>query len=94
MTTIANPHVTVAPAIGPEPTVLPIFPNKADVVYEQARAFRRKTAAERFRALFDLIDFGLTFVAGSPRREVGRRLRQQQKVAWRKIQKELFARHA
>jgi hypothetical protein len=69
------------------------FPKQVDVIYERAVAFRRLTPTERFLRIRDLIASGQKLLEQSPRREAGRRLKQAQEDEWRRIQKELFARH-
>jgi hypothetical protein len=73
---------------------LPIrFPNEADVIEEEARAFRRLPADERWRTLFDLIASGMTLLANSPHRQAGQRLCENQEAEWQRIMKEFLARH-
>lgn len=69
------------------------FPNEADKIYEAALRYRRLSPTERFLAIVDLIASGATLLAASPRRDAAARLRQAQEEEWRRIQKELFARH-
>lgn len=70
------------------------FPNDADVIYEQATAYRRLSPTERLLALLDLISSGAALLEHSPHRDVSARLRDAQEAEWQKIQKELFAHHA
>lgn len=73
---------------------LPIrFPREADVIYEQARAYRRLPPGERLLAIIDLIACGVALLEQSPHREAAQRLRQAQEAEWQRAQKELFARH-
>ncbi|HKI31124.1 MAG TPA: hypothetical protein VKA46_04610 [Gemmataceae bacterium] len=70
------------------------FPNEADVIRQEADAFRRLSPTERLRVILDLIASGMTLLEHSPQREAGRRLRDAQEAEWQRLQKELFARHA
>ena len=57
------------------------------------RCSRRLTPTDRLLALVDLIASGTTLFKQSPHRDAGSRLQQAQEAEWRRIQKELFARH-
>jgi len=73
---------------------LPIrFPPEGDKIYEAAVVYRRLTPTERLLALADLIASGMALLKQSPHREAGLRLHEAQEAEWRRIQKELFARH-
>ena len=73
---------------------LPIrFPSQADLVYEQAQAYRRLTPTDRFLAIIDLIASGTTLMAHSPHLQGSQRLREVDEAQWQRAQKELFARH-
>jgi len=73
---------------------LPIrFPREADTIYQEALAYRRLAPTARLLALVDLIASGMTLMCQSPHRDASRRLQQIQEAEWRRIQKELFARH-
>jgi hypothetical protein len=74
-----------------QPTIR--FPDPADVMYEEAQAFRRLTPSERLTAILDLMASGLALIAGSPNREAARHLQVAQEEEWRRIQKELFRQH-
>src|SRR5262245_10849427 len=70
------------------------FPREADVIYEQAQAYRRLPPIERLLAILDLIASGMALLEHSPHREASLRLRQADEEKWQHIQQELFARHA
>jgi hypothetical protein len=73
---------------------LPIrFPREGDKIYEEAVAYRRLAPTDRLLALADLIASAETLVKQSPHRDAGWRIQQAQEAEWRRIQKELFARH-
>jgi hypothetical protein len=73
---------------------LPIhFPAEADLIYQEAQAYRRLSPTERFLTIIDLIASGTTLLNQSPQREAGRRLQEAQEAAWQRAHKELFARH-
>jgi len=69
------------------------FPREADKIYQEAVVYRRLTPTDRLLALADLIASGITFLQRSPHRDAGSRLQEAQVVEWRRVQKELFARH-
>jgi hypothetical protein len=69
------------------------FPNQADVIHEEAVAFRRLSPGERLRVIADLMASGLALLEHSPRRDAARRLRDEAEAEWQRIQKELIARH-
>ena len=74
---------------------LPIrFPSQADVIYEEALAYRRLSPTDRLLAILDLIASGAAMLEHSPRREESLCQHQAQEDEWQRIQKELFARHA
>lgn len=73
---------------------IPRFPNQADVIFEQAQAFRRLSGSDRLLAIFDLMASGTALLRQSPQREVGLRLRTAQEEEWKQVQRELFERHA
>jgi hypothetical protein len=73
---------------------LPIrFPNEADVIYEQAVAYRRLSPTDRLFALLDLIASGAALLEHAPHRAESARLHEAQEAQWQQAQKELFARH-
>jgi len=69
------------------------FPPEGDQIYKDAEVYRRLAPTDRLVALADLIASGTTLLNQSPNREEGSRLRQAEEAEWRRIQKELFARH-
>jgi hypothetical protein len=73
---------------------LPIcFPHEGDQIHKDAMVYRRLAPTDRLLALADLIASATTLLKESPRRDIGSRLQQVQEAEWRRIQKELFARH-
>lgn len=73
---------------------LPIrFSREGDKIYENAMAYRLLAPTDRLLALANLIAFGTTFLEQSPHRDAGSRLQQAEEAEWRRVQKELFARH-
>jgi hypothetical protein len=69
------------------------FPGEGDKIYAEAVAYRRLAPTERLLALVDLIASGTTLLKQSLHRDAGASLQQAQEAEWRRIQKELFARH-
>jgi len=69
------------------------FPNEADTVFDEAQAFRRLSATDRFLTIVDLIASGEKMMAESPRRAESERSRQRQEENWQRIQRELFVSH-
>jgi hypothetical protein len=73
---------------------LPIqFPPDREKIYQEALAFRRLSPDERFQAILEVIALGAAMMEESPHREAMRRLQQAHEEAWKKAQRELFARH-
>jgi hypothetical protein len=73
---------------------LPIeFPDEREKMFQAAEAFRRLSTDEKIDEIFDLMTLGAFVLAESPRREVMKKLQQEQEDAWQKAQRELFARH-
>lgn len=73
---------------------LPIkFPRERDKIYQESLAFRRLSPDERFQAILEVIALGAAMMNESPHREAMLRLQQAHEEAWKKAQKELFARH-
>ena len=74
---------------------LPVrFPNDADVIYQEAEAYRRLSPRDRLLALMDLIASGTALLAHMPalQREAILRQKQIQEEEWQRIHKGLFAR--
>jgi hypothetical protein len=69
------------------------FPPEAEKIYREAQAYRRLSLTDRLLALLDLIASGMAILEQSPQREAAEALREAQEAEWRRIQKELFARH-
>jgi hypothetical protein len=69
------------------------FRNEADKIYREAQAYRRLSPTDRILTLVDLIASGMALLEHSPQREAARALRDAEEAEWRRIQKELFARH-
>lgn len=73
---------------------LPIrFPREEDTIFQEARAYRRLAPTDRLLTLLDLIQSGMTMMSQSPHRDASLRLQQAHEAEWRRLQKELFARH-
>jgi hypothetical protein len=71
----------------------PRFPNEADVIFQEAQAFRRLTPTERFLAIVDLMASAETLMQTSPHGAAGKQQRAAEKEEWRRIHREIFARH-
>jgi hypothetical protein len=69
------------------------FPSEADKIYREAQAYRRLSPTDRLLTLLDLIASGMAILEHSPQREAAEALREAREAEWRRIQKELFARH-
>jgi hypothetical protein len=73
---------------------LPIqFPEERDKIYREVLAYRRLSPEERSKAILDVIALGAAMMEESPHREAMLRLQQDHEEEWKKVQKELFARH-
>jgi len=70
-----------------------VFPNHRDVIAEDARRFRGIDAADRWREIFALRNWGARITQGSARGDSIRRLEADQESQWQAIQKDLLARH-
>ena len=70
------------------------FPDEADIIRQEAAAFRRLSPSQRVQVILRLIASGVRLMENSPHRAAGQRLRLAQEAEWQRIQKELFARHA
>lgn len=70
------------------------FPSQAEVVRQQAEAFRQLTPTERFLAIVDLMASGLTLMAQSPHQQQAREMRARQEAEWQQRMKEFFTQHA
>jgi hypothetical protein len=74
--------------------MLPLeFPDPMEEAARRAREFQRLSPEERWREMAALMAFGWAMVRSSPQRDVIEKRMQEQELQWRKIQKELFARH-
>jgi hypothetical protein len=69
------------------------FPQPADVVFRDAKRFRRQTSAERFLMILDLLASGERLLTDSPRREQAQKLRAEDERQWRMSHRELFMKH-
>jgi hypothetical protein len=69
------------------------FPDPRVEAARRAAEFQRLSPDERWRELAALMAFGWSMVRSSPRREAIEKRMQEQEEEWRKIQRELFARH-
>jgi hypothetical protein len=73
---------------------LPIkFPDEGDKIYEEADAFRRLSADQKWAVFMGLLALGESIMKASPHQEAIKRLQQEHEDQWQKAQKELFARH-
>jgi len=68
------------------------FPDEREKIFREAEAFRRLSPDERMAAIMDVIALGLAMIRDSPNREAIEQLQREHEEAWRKAQKELFAR--
>ena len=66
------------------------FPNEAHKIREEALEFRRLSSEERFAQIFEFIANEEALMAGSPQREIARRLLEQEKAEWRRRMKDLI----
>jgi hypothetical protein len=69
------------------------FPNEADKVYYEAQEYRRMSDTERILRIFRLMEGGKKLMECSPKREFAKQWRDGQEAEWRRVQRELFARH-
>ncbi len=73
------------------PVQLPItFPTVADVISNEAAAFRRLSPENRALAILDLIASGEALLQNSPKCDSGLRLKEQDEQVWRKAYAEFF----
>lgn len=69
------------------------FPDRMEEARKRAEEFQRLSPDDRWREIAALMAFGLAMVRSSPQREAIERRMDEQEQAWRRVQKELFARH-
>jgi hypothetical protein len=69
------------------------FPDPMDEARKRAAEFQRLSPDDRWREIAALMAFGLAMVRSSPHREAIERRMEEQEQEWRRVQKELFARH-
>ena len=69
------------------------FPDHHEEARKRAEEFQRLSPDERWREIAALMAFGLAMVRSSPQREAIERRMDEQEQEWRRVQKELFARH-
>ena len=69
------------------------FPNHADKTLQLARQQRQLTPSQRFLNIVDLIASGTRMLAESPKRKDSDRLHRANEAEWRRVYRELFARH-
>ena len=69
------------------------FPAIADVISDEAAAFRRLSPTDRVLAILDLIASGEALLQASPTREIGLRLKEQDEQAWRNAYADFFQQH-
>jgi hypothetical protein len=58
------------------------------------REFQQLPTDEKWRRIFEVMAAGLEYVRNSPQREEYERYFEEQEEEWRRVQRELFARHA
>jgi hypothetical protein len=75
-----------------KPLTLP-FPEPMELAAQQARAFRKLSAQDRWSEIFALMQFGLNMARVSPRRESIEQRWLAQEKEWQQIQQKLFAQH-
>ena len=69
------------------------FPNHADQIYNEAAAFRRLSSTDRLLTIVDMMASAEMMLASSPHRPQMLEQCEAHEEAWRRVQKELFARH-
>lgn len=69
------------------------FPDPMEEARKRATEFLRLSPDERWREIAALMAFGLEMVRQSPHRAAIQRRMEEQEQEWRRVQKELFARH-
>lgn len=69
------------------------FPDPQEEARKRAAEFQRLTPDERLRAIAAAVDFGWAMIKASPQREAIERRMEEEELEWRRIQRELFARH-
>jgi hypothetical protein len=69
------------------------FPDRMEEARKRAEEFQRLSPDDRWREIAALMAFGLAMVRSSPQREAIERRMDEQEQEWRRVQKELFARH-
>lgn len=77
----------------PLPAAGPVFPNHRDVIAADARRFRMLDAADRWRAIFALRNWGAELAQEGCRGDSIRRLEAEHEARWQAIQKDLLAHH-
>ena len=70
------------------------FPDPLEEAARRGRAFQQLPADERWRQIAVMMEFGLTMARTSPRTAWVESRLEEQEAQWRRIQQELFARHA
>jgi hypothetical protein len=69
------------------------FPDEAEKIYQEALAFRRLSADEKWAVIMGLLALGESIMKASPNRKAIKLLQQEHEDQWQKAQRELFARH-
>ena len=77
----------------PRPAGGLVFPNHRDVIAADARRFRALDAADRWREIFSLRNWGARLAQGASRGDSIRRLEADHEARWQAIQKDLLAHH-
>ena len=69
------------------------FPDPMEEARKRCQAFQRLSAAERWRAIQDVIESGMVLIRSSPHRAAIERVTAEREREWKQIQQELFRRH-
>ena len=69
------------------------FPDPQKEARRRAEEFQRLTPAQRWHEMAALMAFGRAMVRASPQRKAIEKRMEDQEMAWRLIQQELFARY-
>ena len=70
------------------------FPDHHEEARKRAAEFQRLSPDERWRAILDVIESGMVLIRSSPHREAIERVTAEREREWKRIQQELFRRHA
>jgi hypothetical protein len=67
------------------------FPNPAREAYLRAQEFHRLSPDDRWKQIAELMEFGMSMVQSSPRREEIERRMEAQEAEWRRLQQKVFS---